>query len=67
MACLVYWYIFGTFGCTAFVSFGDSTLNSCRPDVMYWSAEAPEAKSNIQKTLLDFERRVRVNDVTASL
>lgn len=55
MACLVYWYISGTFGHTAFVSFGDSTLNSRRPGhVMYWSAEVPEAKSNIQRDVLGF-------------
>lgn len=55
MACLVYWYISGTFGHTAFVSFGDSTLNSRSPGhVMYWSAEVPEAKSNIQRDVLGF-------------
>ena len=43
------WYISGTFGHTAFVSFGDSTLNSRSPEhVMYWSAKVQEAKSNIQ-------------------
>lgn len=54
MACLVYWYIFGTFGCTAFVSFGDSTLNSCRPDVMYWSAEGARGQIKYTKDLVGF-------------
>lgn len=55
MGCLVYWYISGTFGHTAFVSFGDSTLNSCSPGhVMCWSVEVPKAKSNIQRDVLGF-------------
>lgn len=55
MACLVYWYISGTFGRRAFVSFGDSTLNSCsRGRVMCWLAEVREAKSNIQRDLPGF-------------
>lgn len=55
MACLVYWYIFGTFGRSAFVSFGDSTLNSCsRGRVMCRLAEVREAKSNIQRDLPGF-------------
>lgn len=49
MACLVYWCVSGTFGHTAFVSFGDSTLNSCSPGlVMCWLTESWEAKLNIQ-------------------
>ena len=65
MACLVYWYISGTFGHTAFVSFGDSTLNSrSRRHVMYWSA-GPNQIYN--ETFLDFQQHIRVNDVTASL
>lgn len=55
MACLVYWCITGTFGHTAFVSFGDSTLNSrSSGHVMYWSAEVPQAKSNTQWDILGF-------------
>lgn len=55
MACLVYWCVSGTFGRTAFVSFGDSTLNSRSPGhVMGWSVEVSEAKSNIQQDLLGF-------------
>lgn len=50
MACLVYWYVSGTFGRSAFVSFGDSTLNSCSwGHVMRWLTKAWEAKSNIQR------------------
>lgn len=49
MACLVYWYVSGTFGRSAFVSFGDSTLNSCSwGHVMRWLTNAWDAKSNIQ-------------------
>lgn len=55
MTCLVFWYISGTFGHTAFVSFGDTTLNSWRPGhVMCWSAEVPKAKLNIQLAVLGF-------------
>lgn len=55
MTCLVFWYISGTFGHTAFVSFGDTTLNSWSPGhVMCWSAEVPKAKLNIQLALLGF-------------
>lgn len=50
MACLVSWYIPGTFGHAGFVSFGDCTLNSSSPGrVMCWSAGAATAKSNIQQ------------------
>lgn len=46
----IHWSITGTLGRAAFVSFGDSTLNSRSPGhVMYRSAEAAAAKSNIQR------------------